>query len=57
MPLAAAGEDPARAPGAAHPARGDTRQEPVDIRVSPATNRDLVGQIKVGRFREDLYYA
>jgi transcriptional regulator with GAF, ATPase, and Fis domain len=35
---------------------GDTRPEPVDIRVLAATNRELEGEIKAGRFREDLYY-
>jgi transcriptional regulator with GAF, ATPase, and Fis domain len=35
---------------------GDTRPEPVDIRVLAATNKDLEGDIKRGMFREDLYY-
>jgi transcriptional regulator with GAF, ATPase, and Fis domain len=35
---------------------GDTRQEPVDIRVIAATHRTLEDEIKAGRFREDLYY-
>jgi len=35
---------------------GDTRPEPVDIRVLAATNRVLEQEIAAGRFREDLYY-
>ncbi|HZS37087.1 MAG TPA: sigma 54-interacting transcriptional regulator [Polyangia bacterium] len=35
---------------------GETRPEPVDIRVLAATNRTLEVEIKHGRFREDLYY-
>ncbi len=35
---------------------GNTRAETVDIRIVTATNRDLVEEIKAGRFREDLYY-
>jgi transcriptional regulator with GAF, ATPase, and Fis domain len=35
---------------------GDTRPEPVDIRVLAATNKVLEEEIKGGRFREDLYY-
>ena len=35
---------------------GDTKTEPVDIRVVAATNRILEQEIKSGRFREDLYY-
>ena len=35
---------------------GDTRPDPVDIRVVAATNRELEQEIKNGRFREDLYF-
>ncbi len=35
---------------------GDTRPEPIDIRIVAATNRELEQEIKNGRFREDLYF-
>ena len=35
---------------------GDTQAQDIDVRIIAATNRDLVEQIEVGRFREDLYY-
>ncbi|MCS6798011.1 MAG: sigma 54-interacting transcriptional regulator [Myxococcota bacterium] len=35
---------------------GETRPEPVDIRVIAATHRNLEEEIRQGRFREDLYY-
>jgi two-component system response regulator HydG len=35
---------------------GDSRPEPVDVRVVSATNRDLEALLAAGRLREDFYY-
>lgn len=35
---------------------GGSRDEAVDVRIVAATHRDLLGETKKGRFREDLFY-
>lgn len=35
---------------------GGTREVHVDVRVLSATNRDLLGMVRAGKFREDLYH-
>jgi two-component system response regulator AtoC len=35
---------------------GGTGERPVDVRVLAATSRDLVEEVKAGRFRDDLFY-
>ncbi len=35
---------------------GENKTTPVDIRVVAATNRDLLADVKNGKFREDLYF-
>jgi DNA-binding NtrC family response regulator len=35
---------------------GGTQEEPVDVRLIFATNRDLEHMVKAGKFREDLFY-
>lgn len=35
---------------------GDSRERRVSVRIIAATNRDLQGEVKAGRFRADLYH-
>jgi len=35
---------------------GDTKEEPIDVRIISATHRSLSEQVEAGQFRQDLFY-
>jgi two-component system response regulator PilR (NtrC family) len=35
---------------------GDTKEEPIDVRIISATHRSLADQVEAGEFRQDLFY-
>jgi two-component system response regulator PilR (NtrC family) len=35
---------------------GDTKEEPIDVRIISATHRSLAQQVEAGEFRQDLFY-
>jgi len=35
---------------------GDTKEEPIDVRIISATHRSLADQVEAGQFRQDLFY-
>jgi len=39
------------------PSLGGAQERQLDIRIMAATNRNLLEDVKKGRFREDLYYV
>jgi two-component system response regulator PilR (NtrC family) len=35
---------------------GESREQPIDVRILSATHKNLAGQVAEGKFREDLFY-